>query len=126
MSKFAGDKAYSAFRVIQIAFVIVPIIAGLDKFFYFFADWSHYLSPTAMSILQGHDRGFMMLVGVIEIIAGLGVIFYPKVFAYIVSLWLLLIVINLLMLGHYYDIAVRDIGLLLSAFGLGKLAQKYT
>lgn len=68
---------------------------------------------------------FMMAVGVVEIIAGLGVLFKPKFFAYVVSLWLLGIVINLLMTGHYFDIALRDIGLCLSSLALGRLSQKY-
>lgn len=126
MSKFPGDKGYQAFRILQVAFVIAPIIAGLDKFFYLLTNWSNYLSPLVLQIVNNHDRGFMMVAGVIEIIAGIGVIFKPKIFAYIISLWLLGIVINLLITGHYFDIALRDIGLLLAAFSLGKLSQKYS
>lgn len=125
MSKFPGDPGYQAFRVLQVAFVIVPIIAGLDKFFSFLANWSNYLSPLALQIIQNHDRGFMMMGGVVEVIVGLGIIFKPRVFAYIVSLWLLGIVINLVLSGHYFDIALRDVGLLLAAFALGKLSRKY-
>ena|SRR5579872_6117455 len=122
---FQQDKAYQAFRILQVAFVIAPIIAGVDKFFNCLTVWSQYLSPFALGMLHGHWQGFMMLVGVIEIIAGVGMIYKPKIFAYIVSLWLLLIVINLLMTGHYFDIALRDIGLMLAAFSLGKLSQKF-
>lgn len=125
MSKFSGDQGYQAFRILQVAFVIAPIIAGFDKFFYALTNWSQYLAPMAMQMIDNHDRAFFAIVGVIEIIAGIGVLFKPKVFAYIVSVWLLCIVINLLMLGHFYDIALRDIGLLLAAFALGRLAQKY-
>lgn len=125
MSKFSGDRAFQAFRILQIGFVIAPIAAGLDKFFYLLANWSAYLSPMAMGFIDGHDRAFFALVGVVEIIAGLGVLFKPKFFAYVVSIWLFLIVINLLMTGHYFDVALRDVGLMLGALALGKLAQKY-
>lgn len=125
MSKFSGDRGYQAFRILQVAFVIAPIVAGFDKFFYALTNWSQYLSPMAMQMVDGHDRAFFAIIGVIEIIAGIGVLFKPKIFAYVVSLWLLCIVINLLMVGHYFDIALRDIGLMLAAFALGKLAQKY-
>lgn len=125
MSKYSGDQGYQAFRILQIAFVIAPIVAGLDKFFYLLTDWSKYLSPLAHRMLQGHDNAFLMVVGVIEIIAGLGTIYKPKVFAYIICLWLLCVIINLLYTGRYYDVALRDIGLLLSALALGRLSHKY-
>ena len=76
-------------------------------------------------MLGGHGNEFMMAACVIEIIAGIGVFYKPKIFAYIVSLWLLGIIVNLLMTGHYYDIALRDIGLCLSSFALGRLAQEF-
>lgn len=119
------DFAQQAFRILQFVFVVAPILAGLDKFFYMLANWSGYISPYALNIIGGHDRAFMAIVGIVEIIAGIGVIFKPKIFSYIIALWLLLIIINLLMLGMYYDIALRDLGLLLSAVALGKLSQKY-
>jgi hypothetical protein len=125
MSKFPGDKGYQAYRILQFAFIVAPIVAGLDKFFYLLTNWSAYLSPFALQMVQGHDRAFFGVVGVVEIIAGLGVMRKPKVFAYIVALWLLCIIINLLMLGKYYDIALRDLGLFLAALALAKLSQKY-
>jgi len=125
MFNVSSDRAQQAFRLLQMAFVVAPILAGLDKFFYLLADWSSYLSPFALRVLDGHDRAFFATVGVVEIIAGLGVLFRPRIFAYVVSLWLLLIVINLLMTGHYFDIALRDIGLMVSAFALGRLARQY-
>jgi uncharacterized membrane protein HdeD (DUF308 family) len=125
MAKFQNDPGYQAFRILQITFVIAPIVAGLDKFFYLLANWSSYIAPFALKMVHNHDRGFMAIVGVIEIIAGLGVIFKPKLFAYIVSLWLLGIIFNLLLTGQYFDIALRDLGLLLAAVSLGKLSQKY-
>jgi uncharacterized membrane protein YphA (DoxX/SURF4 family) len=126
MAKHSRDYAHLAYRILQVVFVLLPIIAGLDKFFYYLTEWSDYLSPMAWKMIDGHKDAFFIIVGVIEIIAGLGVLFRPRIFAYVVSAWLLVIVLNLLMLGDfYYDIALRDLGLMLSAFTLGKLAQKY-
>jgi hypothetical protein len=119
------DVGYQAFILLRITFIVAPILAGLDKFFYLLTNWSNYLSPFVLQMVQGHDRGFMGVVGVIEIIAGLGVIFKPKIFSYIIALWLLGIIINLLLTGQYFDIALRDVGLFLSAIALGRLSQKY-
>lgn len=126
MSPSTRDYGFQAFRILQIAFIIAPIIAGADKFIFALVDWSKYISSFALQTMGTHYKEFLMGVGVIEIIVGIGVIFKPKVFAYIVALWLLCIIINLLSLGHYFDIALRDLGLLLAAVALGKLAQKYT
>lgn len=126
MSKYSGDPGYQAFRILQVAFVVAPILAGLDKFFYFLANWSLYISPFVMQMIQGHDRGFMMGVGIIEIIAGVGVFFRPKIFANIVAIWLLGIIVNLLLTGGYFDIALRDLGLLLGALALGRLSSKWS
>lgn len=125
MPRFSGDYGYQAFRILQIAFIVAPILAGVDKFFYVLTDWSQYLSPLALKIVNYHDRGFLMVVGVIEIIAGIGVFYKPRIFSYIVSLWLLAIILNLLMTGHYFDIALRDLGLALGALSLGRLSMKY-
>lgn len=125
MFKVSGDRGYQAYRILQVAFVLAPIIAGLDKFFYQMANWSMYLSPMALRVIDGHDRAFFVLVGIVEIIAGLGVLFKPRLFSFVVAAWLFLIVINLLMTGHHFDIALRDVGLMLGALALGKLAQKY-
>ena len=125
MSKFSGEPAYQAYRILQFTFVVAPLLAGLDKFFYFMTNWSVYLSPFAMRIINGHHRGFMAIVGIVEMIAGIGVALKPKLFSYVVALWLLLIVLNLLMTGHFLDIALRDFGLMLSAFALSKLSKKY-
>lgn len=125
MSLYSGDKGYQAFRILQIALIIPPILAGLDKFLYSLTNWCSYISPFALQILHGHVRGFMMIVGAFEIVVGIGILFKPKIFAYLLALWLLCIIINLLMTGHYFDIALRDFGLFLSAVALGRLSQKY-
>ena len=126
MSKFPGDKGYQAFRILQVVFVGAPILSGLDKFFNFFVEWAVYLSPSVMNVIHGQDPLLLGVAGVIEIIAGIGMIFKPKIFAYIISGWLALIVVMLLQTGNFYDIALRDLGLCLSAFAFGKLSQKYT
>ncbi len=125
MSKFSRDSGYQAFCLLRITFIVAPILAGLDKFFYLLTNWSQYISPFVLRIVNAHDRGFMTIVGIIEIIAGLGVVFKPKLFSYIVALWLLGIIINLLLTRQYFDIALRDLGLFLSALALGKLSNKY-
>ncbi len=125
MSRFSADVGYQAFFLLRITFIVAPIIAGLDKFFYFLTNWTNYIAPFVLKEIQYHGDGFMVIAGIIEIIAGIGVIFKPKIFSYIIALWLLAIVINLLLTGHYFDIALRDIGLSLSALALGRLSQKY-
>ena len=125
MSRFTQDKGYQAFRILQIAFIVAPIVAGLDKFFNLLTFWPQYLAPFASSVLHGHDALFMKLVGIVEIIAGILVWIKPRIFSYIVALWLLLIIINLLVLENYYDVLFRDIGLLLGALALGRLSAEY-
>jgi len=78
-----------------------------------------------LKMIPMHATSFMMLVGVIEVVAGVGVILKPRVFSYVVALWLVGIIINLLLTGHYFDIALRDLGLCLSALALGRLSEKY-
>jgi hypothetical protein len=126
MSKFPGDKGYQAFRILQFAFVVAPIVAGLDKFFNLLVEWAVYLSPFFMNLIHGQDQIFLGAAGIIEIIAGIGGIFKPKIFAYIISGWLGLIILMLLQTGYFYDIALRDLGLALAAFSLGKLSEKYS
>jgi len=118
-----SSGARQAFMILRFGFTVAPILAGFDKFFDLLVDWDKYLSPMANSVLGGHGHQFMMVVGVVEIIAGIGVALKPRVFAYIVAIWLLLIILNLLSIQGYYDIALRDLGLLLGALALGRLSQ---
>lgn len=118
-----SSGARQAFLILRFGFTVAPILAGLDKFLDILVDWDKYLSPMANNVLGGHGHQFMMVVGVVEIIAGIGVALKPKVFAYIVAIWLLLIIINLLSIPGFYDIALRDLGLLLAALALGRLSQ---
>jgi hypothetical protein len=114
--------SHQAYQILHFGFAILPIIAGLDKFFNVLVNWAQYLS-TPFNV-TGNAHTTMLIVGVIEIIAGIGVWFKPQIFAYIVALWLLAIIINLLLLEQYYDVALRDFGLLLGALALARLSSK--
>jgi hypothetical protein len=121
----AGSRsAGQAFQILRFGFTVAPILAGLDKFFHVMVDWDKYLSPMANNVLAGRGHQFMLVVGIIEIIAGIGVFLKPRVFAYIVAVWLLGIIINLLAIPGYYDIALRDLGLMLGALALARLSPK--
>lgn len=121
----ASGSAYEAYQILRVGFTVAPIVAGLDKFLHLLVNWDQYLPSFVNRMLGGHGHEFMFVVGVIEIIAGLGVLLKPKFFAYVVSAWLLLIVVNLLMIPGYYDVALRDFGLALGAFALARLSQKF-
>ena len=109
---------------LRLAFFLGPFLAGLDKFFHVLTDWDKYLSPIARNILGGYSHMFMLAVGVVEMIVGLMIITrWPRLGAYIASVWLLLIAINLVTTGQYFDIALRDVGLCLSAFGLARISE---
>ncbi len=119
------NPVYQAYQVLHIAFVVAPILAGLDKFFHLLVNWDQYLAPFANRMLGGHGHEFMLAAGVIEIIAGIGVWLKPKIFAYVVAAWLLGVIFNLLMIPGYYDVALRDLGLCLAALALGRLSTVY-
>ena len=117
---------YQAYQILRFGFTVAPILAGLDKFLHLLTDWDKYLPAVVNNILGGHGHEFMMVVGVIEIVAGIGVFFKPKIFAYVVSLWLVVIIVNLLMIPGYFDVALRDLGLALGALALGRLSSQYS
>lgn len=114
---------YQAYQILRFAFTIAPILAGLDKFFNFLTQWEKYLSSPFN--VFGNPHTTMMVVGIIEIIVGLGVWFKPKIFAYIVAAWLLAIIINLLVIKSFYDVALRDLGLMLGAVALARASAYY-
>ena len=119
------EPGYEAYQILHIGFTVAPIVAGLDKFFNLLVNWEQYLPPLVTNLVGGHGHELMLVVGVIEIIAGLGVFFKPKVFAYVVSAWLLLIIVNLLLIPGYFDVALRDFGLSLGALALARLSSKF-
>ena len=121
----AGDYSYQAYQILRIAFTVAPIVAGLDKFFHILVDWDKYLPASVNNLLGGAGHQLMLGAGVIEIVAGIGVFLKPKIFAYVVAAWLLLIIANLLMIPGYFDVALRDLGLMLGAIALGRLSQEF-
>src|SRR5690242_2287375 len=123
--RLRSDPAYQAFTIMRIAFTVAPILFGLDKFFNLMVDWESYLAPWINDIVPGSASTAMHLVGIVEIVAGLFVALKPRYGAYVVAAWLAGIVINLLTYSGYYDIALRDFGLMLAALTLARLAGKY-
>ena len=119
------SAGYQAYQILRTGFTVAPIVAGLDKFFHLLVNWDQYLPAFINNLTGGHGHELMLAVGVIEIVAGLGVAFKPRLFAYVVSAWLLLIVANLLMIPGYFDVALRDFGLSLGALALARLSQEY-
>jgi hypothetical protein len=117
--------SYKAYRLLQLGFVVAPVLAGADKFFHLLVNWDIYLANPVANILPFSAHTFMLIVGVIEIAAGILVAVIPRIGAFVVSAWLLGIVINLLLPTGYYDIALRDFGLSLAACGLGLLSKEY-
>jgi uncharacterized membrane protein YphA (DoxX/SURF4 family) len=114
---------YQAYQILHVGFTVAPILFGLDKFFNLMVSWDQYLPPFVNNMLGGRGHYLMLAVGVIEIVAGLGVAFKPKVFAYVVSAWLLLIIVNLLMIPGYFDVALRDFGLALGGGARARLCH---
>ena len=121
-----ASPAYQAFRILQVGFIAAPILAGLDKFFHLLVNWDQYLPSvvTRVSPIEGHN--LMLIVGVIEIVAGIGVALKPRIFAYVVAAWLALIIANLLLIPGYFDVALRDFGLFLAALALARLSQQFS
>lgn len=112
----------TAYTALKIGFVVAPLVAGIDKFFNYLTNWTDYLAPVFPELLNVSPATFMMGVGIIEIIAGIGVLLKPRIFAFVVCAWLVGIICNLLMTGMYFDVALRDLGLAIGAFSLGELA----
>ena len=117
------SPAYQAYQVLHWAFVAAPVIAGLDKFTHFLVNWDQYLAPAIARVVPAHT--FMLVVGVIEIVVGLIVALKPRIGGLIVAAWMAGIIVNLLIAGNYYDVALRDLGLGLGAFALSRLALDF-
>ncbi len=108
--------------LLKFTYGLIPIVAGADKFTNLLVDWAKYLHPSLAAMLPFKSSFFMMIVGVIEIVAGIIVLAKPSVGAYIVSAWLVLIALNLLASSNYFDVAVRDIAMAIGAFSLARLS----
>lgn len=120
-----ADPVFQAFFLLRTVFTIAPIAFGLDKFTNILADWSTYLAPWINDIVPGTADQAMYAVGVIEVVAGILVAVAPRFGAYVVALWLGGIIVNLLTLQDYYDVALRDFGLLVGALALGRLSAAF-
>ena len=119
----SSNPARQAYLILHAGFAALPIIAGLDKFMHLLTNWEQYLAPGIANLLPFSAHTFMLLVGVIEIVAGVGVWLKPRIFSYVVAGWLGGIIVNLLLTGQYFDVALRDFGLLLGALALARFAQ---
>jgi hypothetical protein len=119
------DPRYQAFALMRLAFTVAPIAFGLDKFFNVMVHWPNYLAPWINGLAPGTGQQFMYFVGTTEILAGVIVALKPRYGAYVVAAWLGGIIVNLLTYSGYYDVALRDFGLLLAALTLARLASVY-
>jgi len=120
-----SDPAYQAFLLLRTVFTVAPILFGLDKFTNLLVDWPDYLAPWINDIVPGDAQQAMYAVGVIEIVAGIVVAVMPRYGGLLVAVWLAGIIINLLTIPDYYDIALRDFGLIVAAVALSRLATRY-
>jgi uncharacterized membrane protein YphA (DoxX/SURF4 family) len=120
-----SDGRYQAFALLRLAFTVAPIAFGLDKFFNVMVDWPLYLAPWIDDLAPGSGQELMYVVGAIEIVAGVLVAIRPRYGAYVVAAWLAGIILNLLTHSGYYDVALRDFGLMLGALTLARLATVY-
>jgi uncharacterized membrane protein YphA (DoxX/SURF4 family) len=110
-------------NVLRLTFGIVPIVAGLDKFTNLLANWPGYLGSNITGMLPVNAIAFMKIVGVIEIVAGIIVLLRPLLGAYIIMVWLICIAMQLIIGGHFFDVAVRDLVMAIGAFTLAKLTM---
>ncbi len=119
------DAGHHAFTMLRVAFAVAPIAFGLDKFFNVLVDWPLYLAPWINDLMPGSGQEFMYVVGAVEIVAGILVAVRPRYGAPLVAAWLVGIIVTLLTIPGFYDVALRDFGLLLGALALTRLALSY-
>jgi hypothetical protein len=115
--------AHQAFLLLRTVFTVAPILFGLDKFAEVLTDWERYLAPEFNDLIPGTAHQAMLIVGVVEIAAGVLVAVLPRIGGYVVAAWLAGIILNLLLIGDFYDVALRDFGLLVAALALARLAS---
>ncbi len=117
--------ARQAYGILRLGFVVAPILAGADKFLHLLVNWDQYVPSVVAQLSPISVHNLMLAVGVIEIVAGLGVAWKPRIFAYVVAAWLVIIIANLLLIPGYFDVALRDFGLFLAALALARLSQEF-
>src|SRR5918993_1393108 len=120
-----SNPAYQAFSLLRAGFTVAPILFGLDKFADWLVDWRIYLAPELNDLIPGNAHQAMLVVGVIEILAGVVVALRPRFGGYLVAAWLGGVIVNLLLQGDFYDIALRAFGLLIGALALARLATAF-
>ena len=123
--RLRSDQAYQGYLLLRIGFAVAPIVFGIDKFFNVLVNWEQYLAPWINALVPGSASAAMSAVGVVEIAAGFAVALKPRYGAYLVAAWLAGIIVNLLTYPGYYDIALRDFGLMLAALTLARLASLF-
>lgn len=124
-AEIAKSPERQAYEILHWGFVAAPVLAGLDKFAGLLTNWDAYVAPPIARVLGSATHGFMLVVGIVEIAAGLLVAVKPRIGAWVVAGWLGAIIVDLLMSGRWFDIALRDFGLMLAALALGRLATVY-
>ena len=121
----AGNPVTQAFWLLRIGFTVAPIVFGLDKFLDWLVDWRVYLAPEINDLVPGNAHQALLAVGLIEIVAGVVVAVRPRIGGYLVAAWLGGIIVNLLLQADFYDVALRDFGLLIGALALARLATAF-
>ena len=119
------DPVVQGFTLLRVGFTVAPILFGLDKFLGLLTDWERYLAPQIDALVPGTAHQAMLGVGVVEVVAGLVVAVRPRIGGYVVAAWLAGIIVNLLLIGGFADIALRDFGLLVGALALARLARAF-
>ena len=120
-----SDPGYQAFLLLRTVFTVAPIVFGLDKFANVLTDWPQYLAPAIDDLVPGTAHQAMLAVGVVEVLVGVLVALRPQLGGYVVAAWLAGIIANLLLIPGFYDVALRDVGLLVGALALARLAVVY-
>jgi hypothetical protein len=121
----AHDPTYQAYQILHWGFVAAPAIAGADKFLRLLTNWDQYLAPALAHLSPFGAHTTMLVVGVVEVVAALVVAVRPRIGAHVVAAWLVGIILDLLLLGSFFDVALRDFGLFLAAVALGRLSATY-
>ncbi len=125
LQRVRTEPAYAAFVILRTGFVLLPVVFGLDKFANVLTNWEGYLAPWLTDLLPFSAHTAMLIVGVVEIVAGILIAIKPRYAAYVVAFWLAGIIINLLTYPGFYDVALRDFGLLVAALALAQLARAF-
>lgn len=119
------SHVHHAYQILHVGFTVAPVIAGVDKFLHVLANWDRYLAPRIAQLLPVPAHTFMLMVGAVEVLAGLIVAFKPSIGGWVLAAWLWGIIINLMLVPGYFDIALRDFGLSLGAIALAQLARAH-